>query len=254
MPTLDSLVCPKCHGPLTAHAGRELRCTRDGVRYPVVDGIPSFIIPGPDPVALPGCALSLVLPALNEGENLDRVLPELKKALVALGPTYEIIVVDGGSRDGTQDVARKHGARLVSQKLPGFGGAYRAGFEQARGEYIVTQDADGSHDPSFLKDLWAARTQGEVIIASRYVPGGAAEMPMWRSILSRILNITFRRGLSLPVRDLSSGFRLYQRGALLELSLKGTNFDVLEEILIKALAAGFQVRHVPFRCKARIAG
>src|SRR5438105_1807035 len=95
MPTLDSLVCPKCHGGLTAHAGRELRCSRDGVRYPVVDGIPSFIIPGPDPVALPGCALSLVLPALNEGENLDRVLPELKKALVALGPTYEIIVVDG---------------------------------------------------------------------------------------------------------------------------------------------------------------
>src|SRR5213080_1204825 len=254
MPSLDSLVCPKCHGSLTASAGPELRCTRDGLRYPVVDGIPSFIIAGPDPVALPGCALSLVLPALNEGENLDRVLPELKKALVALGPTYEILVVDGGSRDGTQEIVRKHGARLVSQKLPGFGGAYRAGFEQARGEYVITLDADGSHDPKFLKDLWAARGDGDVVIASRYVQGGAAEMPATRRVMSRILNITFGRGLSLPVHDLSSGYRLYRAAILRELELKATDFDVLEEILIRVLAAGYRVYEVPFRYRARVSG
>jgi dolichol-phosphate mannosyltransferase len=254
MPTLDSLVCPKCHGALTAQAGRELRCVRDGIRYPVVDGIPSFIIPAGEPVALPGCALSLVLPALNEAENLDRVLPELKRAIAALGPTYEIIVVDGGSTDGTQEIVRKHEVRLVSQKLPGFGGAYRAGFEQARGEYIITLDADGSHDPAFLKDLWNARGEGDVVIASRYVDGGAAEMPAWRFALSRILNITFGRGLSLPVHDLSSGFRLYRRAVLQELNLGATNFDVLEEILIRALAAGYRVHEVPFRYKARVAG
>src|SRR5260370_2349174 len=118
MPSLDSLVCPKCHGPLTARAGQELRCTWHGTRCPLVDGIPSLIIPGPDPVALPGCALSLLLPALNEGENLDRVLPELKKALVALGPTYEIIVVDGGSKDNTQEIVRKHAVPLSTPKRP----------------------------------------------------------------------------------------------------------------------------------------
>src|SRR2546428_14181028 len=193
LPSPDSLVCPKCHGPLTAEAGRELRCLRDGIRYPLVDGIPSFIIPVADPVTLPGCALSLVLPALNEGESLSRVVPELKKALVALGPTYEIIVVDGGSRDGTQEIVRKHGARLVSQKLPGFGGAYRAGFDQARGEYVITLDADGSHDPKFLKDLWAARRDGDVVIASRYVQGGAAEMPATSSELRRIMNVQLVR-------------------------------------------------------------
>src|SRR3982075_3675737 len=254
MPIPDSLVCPKCHGPLTSSAGHELRCPRDGLRYPLVDGIASFIIPGPDPVTLPGCALSLVLPALNEAENLDRVLPELKKALVALGPTYEIIVVDGGSSDGTHEIVRKHGARLVSQKLPGFGGAYRAGFEQARGEFVVTLDADGSHDPKFLKDLWATRRQGDVVIASRYVEGGAAEMPATRRVMSRILNITFGRGLSLPVHDLSSGYRLYRGAILRELELKATDFDVLEEILIRALAAGYRVHEVPFRYRARVAG
>lgn len=254
MPSVPNLVCPKCHGPLTGEAGRELRCMRDGIRYPLIDGIPSFIIPGAELVALPGCALSLVLPALNEAESLGRVLPELKKALAALGVTNEIIVVDGGSSDDTQQIVRKHEVRLVSQKLPGFGGAYRAGFEQARGEYVITLDADGSHDPAFLKDLWAARSKGDVVIASRYVPGGAAEMPAWRLALSRLLNVTFGRGLSLPVHDLSSGFRLYRQAVLRELALRATDFDVLEEILIRALAAGYRVHEVPFRYRARVAG
>src|SRR3989442_2585620 len=254
MPTLANLVCPKCHGPLTGEPERELRCRRDGPWYPIIDGLPSFMMPASEPMALPGCALSLILPALNEAQNLDRVLHELKKALAALGPTHEVIVVDGGSYEGTQEIVRKHEVRLVPQKLPGFGGAYRAGFEQARGEYVLTLDADGSHDPAFVGDLWAARLQGDVVIASRYVPGGAADMPGWRRLLSRVLNITFRRGLSLPVDDLSSGFRLYRAGVFRELKLAAGDFDVLEEILIRALAAGYRVVEVPFRYRARVAG
>ncbi|HET9849823.1 MAG TPA: hypothetical protein VFR68_14860, partial [Candidatus Dormibacteraeota bacterium] len=69
------------------------------------------------------------------------------------------------------------------------------------GEYLLTLDADGSHDPAVLADLWTARQLGEVVIASRYVEGGAAAMPGWRQLLSRMLNAAFRRGLSLPVRD-----------------------------------------------------
>src|SRR5438094_888369 len=253
MQSLEGLVCPKCHEPLTTiEAGRELRCVRDGSRYPLVDGIPSFLMTGGDTVTLAGCALSLVIPALNEAANLERILPVLARALSALGPTNEIIVVDGGSTDGTQEVVRKHDARLVSQKLPGFGSAYRAGFEQARGEYILTLDADGSHDPAFLGDLWAARLQGDVVIASRYVPGGAADMPAWRRLLSRVLNITFRRGLSLPVHDLSSGFRLYHRTVLRAVNLAVSDFDILEEILIRALAAGYRVVEVPFRYRQRL--
>jgi SAM-dependent methyltransferase len=79
-------------------------------------------------------------------------------------------------------------------------------------------------------------------------------MPAWRRLLSRVLNITFGRGLSLPVHDLSSGFRLYHRAVLQHLKLNGTDFDVLEEILIRALAAGYRIHEVPFKYRARVAG
>jgi len=75
-------------------------------------------------------------------------------------------------------------------------------------------DADLSHPPTFVADLWAHRDEAEVLVASRYVPGGAATMPLLRALLSRILNRVFARGLGVPLEDLSSGFRLYRTSVL----------------------------------------
>src|SRR5919109_4964961 len=131
MRSLEGLVCPRCHEPLTSDgAGRALRCSREGTRYPVIDGIPAFSLPDTAADVLPGCALSLVIPALNEAVSLDQMLPQLKATLKSLRATHEIIVVDGGSNDGTQAVVRKHDVRLVTQQRRGFGGAYQAGFSQ----------------------------------------------------------------------------------------------------------------------------
>src|SRR5438552_16568663 len=119
MQSLEGLVCPKCHEPLTTiEAGRELRCVRDGSRYPLVDGIPSFLMTGGDTVTLAGCALILMIPALNEAANLGRILPVLARALSALVPTNEICVVDGGSTERTPEVGRVDEARQGSQTLP----------------------------------------------------------------------------------------------------------------------------------------
>src|SRR5437870_11193569 len=134
------------------------------------------------------------------------------------------------------------------------GEALRTGFEHARGEYVLTLDADGSHDPTFLRKMWTARSAAEVVIASRYIHGGTADMPRSRRIMSRTLNLVFKRGLSLPYADLSSGYRLYRRRALDSLELRGTDFNILEEILIRAVAAGFTVQEVPFHYRARLAG
>src|SRR5207248_4878739 len=247
------LACPRCHGTLQVD-GPGLRCPACAVGYPVADGIPSFLEPvGTMPSPSP-CALSVVLPALNEAASLERMLPDLFSALRALDLAAEVIVIDGGSQDSTVEVARRHGARTILQEGPGYGGALRTGFGAARGDDILTLDADGYHDPTFLRDVWSARESAEVVIASRYVLGGRAEMPWTRLLLSRTLNLAFRRGLSLPARDLSSGFRLYARRAIARLDLAATDFDVLEEILIRALAEGYRVREIPFHYRARLSG
>jgi dolichol-phosphate mannosyltransferase len=198
--------------------------------------------------------LSLVIPSLNEAPNLARLLPALHDVASRLVRDYEILVVDGGSRDDTEAVARTHGAVLLRQTLPGYGGALQAGFAAARGEYVATMDADFSHRPEFLRRLWNLRNRAEVVIASRYVPGGNADMPWSRWLLSRVLNWFFARGLTLPYRDLSSGYRLYKRSALAEISVAAQSFEVLEEILLKLYARGFQIVEAPFYYKPRHEG
>lgn len=198
--------------------------------------------------------LSVIIPAMNEAENLKSLLPALQQTLAGLTVPTEVIVADGGSTDATSVVAGEFGARVIRQAEPGYGGALRAGFAAARGDTFLTMDGDWSHEPGVIRALWAARGGADVVVASRYVPGGRAEMGWVRLVLSRILNATYRRILDLPVRDLSSGFRLYRRRILEEIAPEATDFDVLQEILVKAVGGGFTVGEVPFRFRPRGAG
>lgn len=190
--------------------------------------------------------LTILVPVLNERENVAELLPRLDGVLRQLGCSTEVLIVDGGSNDGTAEVARTLGARVLLQRSPGYGGALREGFAAASGRHVLTIDADLSHDPDFIGKLWRARQSADIVIASRYVKAGVAYMPFHRKILSRVLNRFFAIGLGLPVRDMSSGFRLYRASVLAGMNLEGKNFDVLEEILVKAYAAGWNVLEIPF--------
>jgi dolichol-phosphate mannosyltransferase len=202
----------------------------------------------------PQTDLSVLIPVLNERDNLAALLPRLRSVLAQLGCTNEVVVVDGGSQDGTAEAAEGLGARVLVQRAPGYGGALREGFAAATGAYVLTLDADLSHDPDFIIKLWRAREHADVVIASRYVKGGVAYMPFNRKLLSRVLNRFFALGLGLPVRDMSSGFRLYRAPVLAGLGLEGRNFDILEEVLVKAYAAGWRVIEIPFTYYPRDAG
>ncbi len=192
--------------------------------------------------------LTVLLLVLDELSNLDQTLAALRETLSSMGMTYELLVVEAAYPAPPPSPTRGEGDfRLVRSALPGYGGALRAGFAAATGAYILTLEADGSHDPSVIASLWAARHRADVVIASRYLEGGAAEMPQPRKVLSRLLNVVYRRGLSLPVRDLSSGYRLYRRESLRSLSFQANDFDLLEEILIRMMAAGHPIEEVPFR-------
>ena len=198
--------------------------------------------------------LSVVIPALNEADNLVKLLPQLHMVLSSLHHEHEIIVVDNHSQDNTAEVCSAAGVVLVQQTEPGYGGALWAGFERASGEYILTMDADLSHVPNFIPTVWNCRSDAELIIASRYVEGGGADMPWYRYMLSTILNVVYTKLLSLPVKDISSGFRLYRASALRGLDLRSNDFDALEEILIKCYTRGYKIIEIPFHYVPRDRG
>ncbi len=197
--------------------------------------------------------LSFVIPTLNEAKNVQELLPELHRVAKALDLRYEILVIDGRSSDGTADAARALGARALN--VPGgYGDAIRAGIREARGAYLLTLDADMSHDPAVVSRLWAVRDPLVIGIASRYVRGGSTSAHPVRDVLSRILNKVYARGLSMSVRDLSSGFRIYPTASVRQLVLTASDFDVLPEILVRAYCAGWRVVEVPFEYRPRRSG
>lgn len=190
--------------------------------------------------------MSVLIPALNEGPNLAILLPWLKRILEELHLCYELIVITAQGDLGTIEAASAAGARVLLQISKGYGGALIDGVRASHGEYILTLDADLSHRPDFVREMWNSRHTAEITIASRYVPGGTATMPKYRLYLSQVLNLVFRRGLSMPLRDLSSGFRLYRRSVFAPDTLNGRDFDLLQEILVKAYCEGWKVQEVPF--------
>lgn len=198
--------------------------------------------------------LSVVIPSKNEGANLDILLPRVQAALEALAIRTEVLVVDAASDDGTPDVAASHGARYLSEQAPGYGNAILTGAREARGEYIITMDADQSHPAKFIQDLWNGRGRGDLVIASRYVKGGSADQPLFRLFLSKILNTFFRVGLALPALDLTSGFRLYHRRVFRDLNIRFTSFVFLVELLLNIMRQGRAIAEIPFRYEPRDKG
>jgi dolichol-phosphate mannosyltransferase len=198
--------------------------------------------------------LAVVIPALNEATNLDRLLPRIHSVLSRMRLRTAVYVVDGGSEDETSAVVARQGATLLRQRGKGYGGALRTAFEDIEAESILTLDADFSHHPAIIEYLYALRDRADIVIASRYIRGGNAGMPWGRLALSYILNTLFRFLLDLPIHDLSSGFRLYRRSVVQSLDLKHDTYAILQEVLIKAYCQGYQIIETPFHYRPRQAG
>lgn len=198
------------------------------------------------------------MPAYEEAANLDRLLPQLHAAVASLGPSYEILVIDSEQpRDHTAEVCARHAVRHVPRTGGShYGDAIRTALKTARGTYVVMMDADGSHAPSFIPKLWQYRHDYDLVIASRYVPGGQTENPWILIFMSLMVNMAFRLILNLQCRDVSNSFRLYQGDMVRALTLECGNFDVVEEILVKLKPGGrsLRIKEVPFVFEKRKEG
>ncbi|NLN93324.1 MAG: methyltransferase domain-containing protein [Candidatus Hydrogenedens sp.] len=202
----------------------------------------------------PSLELAVVLPCLNEGDNLRLLLPRIRSVLDDLATNSHIFVIDGGSSDDTVRTATDFGATVISQRGRGYGGAIRTAFEDIQARWLLTMDADFSHHPVLIKYLFVRRHDAEIVIASRHVYQGYGDMPLSRRILSGSLNRVFAWVLGMKVGDLSSGFRLYHRNAIARLELTYETYAVLQEILVQAYCEGFRVLEEPFHYLPRLHG
>ena len=193
-----------------------------------------------------GPVLSVVVPVPGRAADVAPAIRGLRRGIDGLGVRAELIVAGRDVSHLTREFTEAD-ARAVAAAHPGFGSALRAGLEAATGEYVLTVDGECGDAAEAARELWNSRHGADVIVASRYVPGAHARMSVPRRIASRLLNATFSRGLSLPVTDLSSAFRLYRRDVLLDQRLGGHDYDVLPESLVRALAGGWTVREIPLR-------
>jgi dolichol-phosphate mannosyltransferase len=210
----------------------------------------------------------LVIPTYNEAENLENIVRAASAELERAAPDrYRILVVDDNSPDGTGAIADSLAAEhawvevLHRPRKSGLGQAYLAGFAHAldRGaELLIEMDADFSHDPRYLPQLLAAAEHADLVLGSRYVPGGGVrDWGLLRRLISRGGGRYARVILGVEVRDLTGGFKCIRRQVLEAIDLpsvraEGYVFQI--EVTYRALLAGFTVREIPIVFADRTAG
>jgi dolichol-phosphate mannosyltransferase len=214
---------------------------------------------------LPGAWL--ILPTYNEAENVEALVRAALGQLSSAGVEHTILVVDDSSPDGTGELAdglagEHPEVRVLHRPLKdGLGRAYLAGFEEALrngAELVLEMDADFSHDPADLPRLIAAAGAADLVLGSRYVPGGGVEN--WgrlRRLLSRGGSWYARTLLGVPVRDLTGGFKCFNRRVLEAIDLTGVHADGYGfqiELTYRAIQAGCTVTEVPILFRERREG
>jgi dolichol-phosphate mannosyltransferase len=209
----------------------------------------------------------LVLPTYNEAENLERIVRAALPQLASGVSEPHILIVDDGSPDGTGQIADRLAAELQEVEVlhrtakEGLGRAYLAGFERALGsgaDLVLEMDADFSHDPRDLPRLIEAAADADLVLGSRYVPGGGVtDWGLFRRALSRGGSWYARVVLGVPVRDLTGGFKCFRRETLEGIDYRDTHADGYGfqiELTYRAIKAGFRVKEVPIVFRDRTEG
>jgi dolichol-phosphate mannosyltransferase len=209
----------------------------------------------------------LILPTYNEAENVEAVVRASLDRLEETGGPHTVLIVDDNSPDGTGRIAGGLAEELSSVRVlhraakEGLGRAYLAGFAMALdngAELIMEMDADFSHDPADIPRLVAAAGAADLVLGSRYVPGGGVES--W-GLLRRVVSwggcAYARLLLGVPVRDLTGGFKCFNRRVLEGIDLSGVHtngYGFQIELTYRAVKAGFTVAEVPILFRERRVG
>jgi len=207
--------------------------------------------------------VAVIIPTYNERDNIETIVGRVRTAV----PEAHVLIVDDNSPDGTGEIADKLAARdpnvhvLHRPGKSGLGTAYIAGFgwglDRGYG-VLVEHDADGSHDPADLPEMLAALERADLVIGSRYVPGGTVvNWPKSREVLSRGANVYVRMMLGIGIHDATAGFRAYRAATLRAIGLdqvqsQGYCFQI--DLTLRTAERGFAIREVPITFTERARG
>jgi len=192
--------------------------------------------------------LSIIMPCLNEAETLERCIIKARAFLERAGISGEVLIGDNGSTDGSQEIARRAGARVVDIPVRGYGAALFGAVVAAEGRYCIMGDSDDSYDFSVLDPFVAALRAGADLVMGNRFRGGIRPGAMpWKNryignpILSGLGRLLFRT----PIKDFHCGLRGFSRAAFLRMDLRTTGMEFASEMVIKATLQGMDIVEVP---------
>ncbi|MDQ6801693.1 MAG: glycosyltransferase family 2 protein [Acidobacteriota bacterium] len=194
------------------------------------------------------CELSFVMPCLNEAETLALAIATARRFLTSHAVAGEIIVADNGSTDGSADIARGAGARVVTVEERGYGNSLIGGIRAARGESVIIGDPDGSYDFGSVEPLLAKLREGyDLVIGNRFqggvLPGAMPALNRFvgNPLLSSLGRLFYRSGVS----DFHCGLRGFKKTAIEKLDLQTTGMEFASEMIVKATLLGMRIGEVP---------
>jgi hypothetical protein len=194
------------------------------------------------------CDLSVVLPCLNEAETLETCIRKAQKSIGDLDLDGEVVVADNGSTDGSQQIAKDLGARLLSVPERGYGAALRAGIGDARGQFVIMADADDSYALDALEPFVEGLRGGADLVMGNRFAGGIAPgaMPaLHRYIGNPVLSRLGRLFFHVPIHDFHCGMRGFRRDRIMALRLRTRGMEFASEMIVRAALANLTITEVP---------
>lgn len=192
--------------------------------------------------------LTILMPCLNESETLANCIRKAKKFLLEYKVEGEVLIADNGSSDNSVEIAESEGARVVHASQKGYGGALKAGIEDAKGKYVIMGDADDSYDFYPLMPFIEKLREGNDLVMGNRFKGGVEKgaMPFLHRYLGNpVLSFVGRLFFSSPVRDFHCGLRGFNRQKILELGLVTPGMEFASEMVVKATLLGYKMAEVP---------
>lgn len=206
----------------------------------------------PASLETPELDVAVVIPAYNEEGGVGPIVTRVQTALAATGCTFDVVVVDDGSSDGTAAEAELHGARVVRQEQNGgYGAALKRGIHATRSRFVVITDADGTYPPEQIASLLEHAETHDMVVGSRAMTD--VSIPMVRRPAKRFLGAlaSYLSGHQIP--DLNSGLRVMRRSVLMQfVHLLPSGFSFTSTITLSMLCTDHKVKYIPVACAPRV--